>query len=323
MKHIFPLLIILSLFTSCEKKKESESAKATFLTRKPSIDTLKPLHPADSAKIQEYVNSKEDCSYIIVEWCQVYEDTALTKKAASLPFATPVKVLTALYDEVPLHIQNTWQHKVLLIQFPSGHDEDSLIGYVYETDLSFFAAKASDGNLILAGFDNFETSPLTGKLIVVDTLNRMMDKVSFPMIGGYENESGIKSFGYYTEGKITFDHVASGFRDLLSIYLYYPACGYMATEQIFNYHNQRLTPIASCNSGSDAGYYHAESYLIFPDEPKGKPNHIFKVDHSVEYEFDENEEYKVLNDDSLLVQLKWDMDKGVIKADTVYNNFDN
>lgn len=321
MKHIFPLLLILCLFTSCEKKKESSQAPTKLKpTESKSFDSLPER---EQSRIQNYFNDQpESNSYVLTEQCIVYSDTALIKPIATLVFGTPVLNYSGQYEEVGYKIIDSWRHKIMAIRFWDG--KDSLNGYTLETNISFFATKTSDGNLILAGFDDYLSNSLTAKLLVVDTLDRVIDKISFPMTGGEKGKDGISYYSYYTEGKITHEHIASGFDDVISIYMYYPACGYMASEQWFNYHSQRILPINECLHMGDAGAAAAWGYLIFPEEKNGEANCILKVMRFEEYEYNEDmQDHKAINPDSSLIRLKWDMNKGVIKADTLYNDFEN
>jgi len=319
MKPIIILFIALLFFSSCEEKTPYSTAIRNKRTNK---DSLMPMSAADSAKLEEYTsdNNQEHHTYVISERCKVYDDTSMKKVIASLPFATPIKLL-GYNQNVTSKVTKTWQHNIAVIRFWDG--KDSTGGYVYETDLSFFAAKASDGNLILSGFDNFETEPLTAKLLVVDSLAHVIEKASVRIIGDAEtSESGARIFTYYTEGKIITDHKTSGFTDVISLYVYYPACGYLSEEYFFNYHQQKLQPITICPYVSEAGFFNSRSYLIFPDEPNGKPNSILKVQRTIEYEINDQGNMNVLNEDSSLVQLNWDTNKGLVNSDTLFSNFD-
>ncbi len=157
-------------------------------------------------------------------------------------------------------------------------------------------------------------------MIITDSTYKIKDTRSYKLLGGDADQNERWHY-YYTVSTQLFP--AKGLKGAVSIIdlsMHYPACGYTGGNIVVVWDGSKQYYVFQDYDGSDAGVYSISSDYILPSNKGGKGNTILSYTNTISYEFDEKNEYKELEHDSIAIQYSWKKGNGIIKIDTLFTN---
>lgn len=90
--------------------------------------------------------------------------------------------------------------------------------------------------------------------------------------------------GFYAN---IIDHGSLGFdkvKDVFSVNIYYPACGYGNNYYLMALTDNKLSRVLDCSSMSDGGVFYSSEDYILPGDKGGIQDHVMVVSSSAEFE---------------------------------------
>ncbi len=157
------------------------------------------------------------------------------------------------------------------------------------------------GLMILAGVSSFEEK--TGKTVVQIRAVKNgveLSKTEF---------SAQADVGYYLDIIHNDCKVFENVNSVFEVDLYYPACGYASSENLYFFSKNKFIKAMTTSSVSDAGAFFAVESVLLPCDKGGIANHIMLIKNEGEYDENINGEPKLKTQSYNIELFKWTGDK--------------
>jgi hypothetical protein len=335
MKNYLLILILSLLIISCVEEKKTEISEVKKSIKKEeyvepvnrNYDSIsgayKPGEPFDSVQFDMGCIAPGSRSFICLNNVPLMKDSSL-KVPVGLNLNIGDSVRVEYYINTG-YIHENWEERVYKVSVTKNGKEYN--GYLLQSAIAIIVENLSDNKKLMMRVTGFEKDKnsgnnFIGEIIVLDSTNKVMDKNSYQLVGGEPDENNTWHYYYsvFTNDSAYSTRGINGALDIIGISMMYPACGYMGGEMLFVWDGKKLHNVLQNDSQSDAGVYNMSSYTIFPGEKGGKENAFISITNTVVYEYNEKDEYKELEHDSLAIQYSWEKDKGIVKTDTLFSN---
>jgi hypothetical protein len=157
------------------------------------------------------------------------------------------------------------------------------------------------GLMILAGVSSFEEK--TGKTVIQIRAAKNGVEVSKTEF------SAQADVGYYLDIIMNDCNVFEKVDGIFEINLYYPACGYASSENLYFFSKNKFIKAMTTSSVSDAGAFFAVENVLLPCDKGGITNHVMLVKNEGTYDENAAGEPKIKTQSYSIDLFKWTGDK--------------
>jgi thioredoxin-related protein len=240
--------------------------------------------------------------YLFADNVNIREKPSTAAKViANLPVATQVKIISKTKEKFIVNGYNTCWYE---INFKK--DGKIKTGFIWGGFLSVvtFQVKGKTGEdvMFVYGITDFTDEKGFNSALKAVVKGKIVKSIGFPPMDTF-SEKG--EYYYNISGKVAGDKGLKNIEKMIFLSFLYPACGYVNGDIVIFWTGSDLIFGVEAPHVSEAGVFHFETELIFPDDEGGMDGYVIKKVNNESYD----EEGNISEKSTKIFKLIWDGQK--------------